>query len=129
MRSSSPQASNSNVVPSGEMAGRYSRASSEVIRERAWPAPVSSRRYCLALHPTSNTHTDTTATREANRCTTPPTDIVYDSERWDKCIERWTLSAGQLIDIVKWNLLCHIPVKMRGAEDDEEETTKSFTSV
>ena len=43
--------------------------------------------------------------------------------------ERWTLSAGQLIDIVKWNLLCHIPVKMRGAEDDEEETTKSFTSV
>ena len=44
-------------------------------------------------------------------------------------IQRWTLSAGQLIDIVKWNLLCHIPVKMRGAEDDEEETTKSFTSV
>ena len=43
--------------------------------------------------------------------------------------QRWTLSAGQLIDIVKWNLLCHIPVKMRGAEDDEEETTKSFTSV
>ena len=28
--------------------------------------------------------------------------------------ERWTLSAGQLIDIVKWNLLRHIPVKMRG---------------
>ena len=25
-----------------------------------------------------------------------------------------TLSAGQLIDIVKWNLLRHIPVKMRG---------------
>ena len=46
-----------------------------------------------------------------------------------RCTQRWTLSAGQLIDIVKWNLLCHIPVKMRGAEDDEEETTKSFTSV
>ena len=29
-------------------------------------------------------------------------------------IQRWTLSAGQLIDIVKWNLLRHIPVKMRG---------------
>ena len=28
--------------------------------------------------------------------------------------ERWTLSAGQLIDIVTWNLLRHIPVKMRG---------------
>ena len=28
--------------------------------------------------------------------------------------ERWPLSAGQLIDIVKWNLLRHIPVKMRG---------------
>ena len=28
--------------------------------------------------------------------------------------QRWTLSAGQLIDIVKWNLLRHIPVKMRG---------------
>ena len=42
--------------------------------------------------------------------------------------QRWTLSAGQLIDIGKWNLLRHIPVKMRGAEDDEEETTQSFTS-
>ncbi len=29
-------------------------------------------------------------------------------------LQRWTLSAGQLIDIVKWNLLRHIPVKMRG---------------
>ena len=28
--------------------------------------------------------------------------------------QRWTLSAGQLIDIGKWNLLRHIPVKMRG---------------
>ena len=31
-----------------------------------------------------------------------------------KGYQRWTLSAGQLIDIVKWNLLRHIPVKMRG---------------
>ena len=31
-----------------------------------------------------------------------------------KAGERWTLSAGQLIDIGKWNLLRHIPVKMRG---------------
>ena len=29
-------------------------------------------------------------------------------------VQRWTLSAGQLIDIGKWNLLRHIPVKMRG---------------
>ena len=43
-------------------------------------------------------------------------------------VQRWTLSAGQLMDIVRWNLQRHIPVKMRGAEDDEEETTKSFTS-
>ena len=34
-------------------------------------------------------------------------------EVWVGC-QRWTLSAGQLIDIVKWNLLRHIPVKMRG---------------
>ena len=32
----------------------------------------------------------------------------------NKGSQRWTLSAGQLIDIVKWNLLRHIPVKMRG---------------
>ena len=43
-------------------------------------------------------------------------------------VQRWTLSAGQLMDIVRWNLQRHIPVKMRGVEDDEEETTKSFTS-
>ena len=43
--------------------------------------------------------------------------------------ERWTPSAGQLIDVAKWNLLRYIPVKMRGAEDDKEETAKPFASL
>ena len=40
--------------------------------------------------------------------------------------ERWTPSAGQQIDAVKWNLLRYIPVMGPGAGDDEEETTESF---
>ena len=43
--------------------------------------------------------------------------------------KRWTPSAGQLIDVAKWNLLRYIPVKMRGAEDDKEETAKPFASL
>ena len=43
--------------------------------------------------------------------------------------QRWTPSAGQLIDVAKWNLLRYIPVKMRGAEDDKEETAKPFASL
>ena len=43
--------------------------------------------------------------------------------------ERWTPSAGQLIDVAKWNLLRYIPVNMGEAEDDEEETTQSFPSL
>ena len=45
------------------------------------------------------------------------------------CSQRWTPSAGQLIDVAKWNLLRYIPVKMRGAEDDKEETAKPFASL
>ena len=44
-------------------------------------------------------------------------------------LQRWTPSAGQLIDVAKWNLLRYIPVKMRGAEDDKEETAKPFASL
>ena len=43
--------------------------------------------------------------------------------------ERWTPSTGQLIDVATWNLLRYIPVKMRGAEDDKEETAKPFASL
>ena len=43
--------------------------------------------------------------------------------------KRWTPSAGQLIDVAKWNLLRYIPVNMGEAEDDEEETTQSFPSL
>ena len=43
--------------------------------------------------------------------------------------ERWTPSTGQLINVAKWNLLRYIPVKMRGAEDDKEETAQSCASV
>ena len=43
--------------------------------------------------------------------------------------ERWTPSTGQLINVAKWNLLRYLPVKMRGAEDDQEETAQSFASV
>jgi hypothetical protein len=43
--------------------------------------------------------------------------------------QRWTPSTGQLINVAKWNLLRYIPVKRRGAEDDKEETAKSFASV
>ena len=43
--------------------------------------------------------------------------------------KRWTPSTGQLIDVAKWNLLRDIPVKMRGAEDDKEETAKPFASL
>ena len=43
--------------------------------------------------------------------------------------QRWTPSAGQLIDVAKWNLLRYIPVNMGEAEDDEEETTQSFPSL
>ena len=43
--------------------------------------------------------------------------------------QRWTPSTGQLIDVAKWNLLRDIPVKMRGAEDDTEETAKPFASL
>ena len=43
--------------------------------------------------------------------------------------KRWSPSAGQLIDVAKWNLLRYIPVKMRGAEDDKEETAKPFASL
>ena len=43
--------------------------------------------------------------------------------------KRWTPSTGQLIDVAKWNLLRYIPVKMRGAEDDKEETAKPFASL
>ena len=50
-------------------------------------------------------------------------------ERYRKLQERWTPSAGQLIDVAKWNLLRYIPVKMRGAEDDKEETAKPFASL
>ena len=46
-----------------------------------------------------------------------------------KRCERWTPSTGQLINVAKWNLLRYIPVKRRGAEDDKEETAKSFASV
>ena len=38
-------------------------------------------------------------------------------------------STGQLINVAKWNLLRYLPVKMRGAEDDQEETAQSFASV
>ena len=44
-------------------------------------------------------------------------------------LERWTPSTGQLIDVAKWNLLRDIPVKMRGAEDDTEETAKPVASL
>ena len=43
--------------------------------------------------------------------------------------QRWTPSTGQLIDVAKWNLLRDIPVKMRGAEDDTEETAKPVASL
>ena len=43
--------------------------------------------------------------------------------------ERWTPSTGQLINVAKWNLLRYLPVKMRGAEDDQEETAQSCASV
>ena len=43
--------------------------------------------------------------------------------------QRWTPSTGQLINVAKWNLLRYIPVKMRGAEDDQEETAQSFASL
>ena len=43
--------------------------------------------------------------------------------------KRWTPSTGQLINVAKWNLLRYIPVKMRGAEDDKEETAQSCASV
>ena len=43
--------------------------------------------------------------------------------------ERWTPSTGQLINVATWNLLRYLPVKMRGAEDDQEETAQSFASV
>ena len=43
--------------------------------------------------------------------------------------QRWTPSTGQLINVAKWNLLRYLPVKMRGAEDDQEETAQSFASV
>ena len=49
---------------------------------------------------------------------------------WKEALkERWTPSTGQLIDVAKWNLLRYLPVKMRGAEDDQEETAKPFASV
>ena len=44
-------------------------------------------------------------------------------------MKRWTPSTGQLINVAKWNLLRYLPVKMRGAEDDQEETAQSFASV
>ena len=47
----------------------------------------------------------------------------------DALTERWTPSTGQLINVAKWNLLRYIPVKMRGAEDDQEETAQSFASL
>ena len=43
--------------------------------------------------------------------------------------KRWTPSTGQLINVAKWNLLRYLPVKMRGAEDDQEKTAQSFASV
>ena len=43
--------------------------------------------------------------------------------------QRWTPSTGQLINVAKWNLLRYLPVKMRGAEDDQEDTAQSFASV
>ena len=46
-----------------------------------------------------------------------------------KGFQRWTPSTGQLINVAKWNLLRYLPVKMRGAEDDQEETAQSFASV
>ena len=52
---------------------------------------------------------------------------VHDATRLRN--QRWTPSAGQLIDVAKWNLLRYIPVKMRGAEDDKEETAKPFASL
>ena len=53
---------------------------------------------------------------------------VYTYRKWANrgLLERWTPSAGQLIDVAKWNLLRYIPVNMGEAEDDEEETTQSF---
>ena len=43
---------------------------------------------------------------------------------WKRPLEaqRWTPSTGQLINVAKWNLLRYLPVKMRGAEDDQEDT-------
>ena len=43
--------------------------------------------------------------------------------------QRWTPSTGQLINVAKWNLLRYLPVKMRGAEDDKEDTAQSFASI
>ena len=51
------------------------------------------------------------------------------TEGWVFGLERWTPSTGQLIDVAKWNLLRYIPGKMRGAEDDKEETAKPFASL
>ena len=57
-------------------------------------------------------------------------DHEFDRRSFKFCfVRRWTPSAGQLIDVAKWNLLRYIPVKMRGAEDDKEETAKPFASL
>ena len=56
------------------------------------------------------------------------TDIFRSNESPNRK-QRWTPSTGQLIDVATWNLLRDIPVKMRGAEDDQEETAQSFASL
>ena len=58
-----------------------------------------------------------------------PSEIISHAVWLYHRFERWTPSTGQLINVAKWNLLRYLPVKMRGAEDDQEETAQSFASV
>ena len=55
--------------------------------------------------------------------------VHVESLPWVSGKQRWTPSTGQLINVAKWNLLRYLPVKMRGAEDDQEDTAQSFASV
>ena len=58
-----------------------------------------------------------------------PTSLALHGRSLAHGPQRWTPSTGQLINVAKWNLLRYIPVKMRGAEDDKEETAQSCASV
>ena len=60
---------------------------------------------------------------------TNPVGVIAEDDQQLSRGERWTPSTGQLINVAKWNLLRYLPVKMRGAEDDQEETAQSFASV